>query len=134
LTAHLKELDRQVKEFEREIVAWHRNSELSRKLDIIPGIGPWRQVRWSRQSQMLAASRTVVRFQPGWAAKNKVDNTQGWLTELLKRRHPNIAAVALANKNVRTVWAILAHGSKCCGHSGFCQPRSYLVCHHCVIA
>jgi transposase len=40
LTAHLKELDRQVKEFEREIVAWHRNSELSRKLDIIPGIGP----------------------------------------------------------------------------------------------
>jgi transposase len=44
------------------------------------------------------------------AAKNKVDNTQGWLTNLLKRRHPNIAAVALANKNVRTVWAILAHG------------------------
>ena len=45
-------------------------------------------------------------------AKNKVDNTQGWLTNLLKRRHPNIAAVALANKNVRTVWAILAHGSE----------------------
>jgi transposase len=44
------------------------------------------------------------------AAKNKVDNTQGWLTNLLKRRHPNIAAVALANKSVRTVWAILAHG------------------------
>jgi transposase len=44
------------------------------------------------------------------AAKNKVDNTQGWLTNLLKRRHPNIAAVALANKNVRTVWALLAHG------------------------
>ena len=46
------------------------------------------------------------------AAKNKVDNTQGWLTNLLKRRHPNIAAVALANKNVRTVWAILAHGGE----------------------
>ena len=37
------------------------------------------------------------------AAKNKIDNTQGWLTNLLERRHPNIAAVALANKNVRTV-------------------------------
>jgi len=32
------------------------------------------------------------------------------VTNLLKRRHPNIAAVALANKNVRTVWALLAHG------------------------
>jgi transposase len=43
-------------------------------------------------------------------AAKKVDNTRGWLTNLLKRRHPNIAAVALAKKNVRTVWAILAHG------------------------
>jgi transposase len=40
LTEHLKELDRQVKEFEREIIAWHRSSELSRKLENIPGIGP----------------------------------------------------------------------------------------------
>jgi len=22
--------------------------------------------------------------------------------------------------------------SRCSGHCGFCQPRSYLVCHHCV--
>ncbi len=36
------------------------------------------------------------------AAKNKGDNTPGWLTNLLNRRHPNIAAVALANKNART--------------------------------
>ena len=46
------------------------------------------------------------------ATKAKVGNPQGWLTNLLKRRHPNIAAVALANKNVRTVWALLAHGRK----------------------
>jgi len=25
------------------------------------------------------------------------------------QRHPNIAAVALANKNARTAWALLAH-------------------------
>jgi transposase len=37
LTEHLKELDRQVKDFEKEIVAWHRSSELSRKLEKIPG-------------------------------------------------------------------------------------------------
>jgi len=33
-----------------------------------------------------------------------------WLTRLCARRHPNIAAVALANKNARIAWALLAHG------------------------
>jgi transposase len=149
LTQHLRELDRQVKEFEQEIIAWHRGSELSRKLEKIPGIGPLaasalvasiadarsfkngRQVSaWlglvPRQNSsggkpmllgmskrgdaylrtlLIHGARSAI-----LAAKNKIDNTQGWLTDLLKRRHPNIAAVALANKNVRTVWAILAHG------------------------
>jgi transposase len=44
------------------------------------------------------------------AAQRKTENTNVWLANLLTRRHPNIAAVALANKNVRAVWAILAHG------------------------
>jgi transposase len=149
LTMHLKELDRQVKEFEREIVDWHRSSELSRKLEKIPGIGPlaasalvasiadphsfkngreasaWlglvpRQHSSGGKPTLLAMSkrgdaylRTLLIHGARsaiLAAKNKVDNTQGWLTNLLKRRHPNIAAVALANKNVRTVWAMLAHG------------------------
>jgi transposase len=35
---------------------------------------------------------------------------EGWLDRLMKRRHHNIAAVALANKNARIVWALLAHG------------------------
>lgn len=34
----------------------------------------------------------------------------GWLARLAARRHPNIAAVALANKNARIIWALLAHG------------------------
>jgi transposase len=33
----------------------------------------------------------------------------GWLNALLLRRNPNVAAVALANKNARIVWALLAH-------------------------
>jgi transposase len=37
---HLKELDRQVGELEAQIKAWHRSSELSQKLEKIPGIGP----------------------------------------------------------------------------------------------
>jgi transposase len=33
-----------------------------------------------------------------------------WLLALVNRRNINVAAVALANKNVRTAWALLAHG------------------------
>lgn len=40
LLEHLKELDCQVQELEAQIVAWHRQSDLSRKLGQIPGIGP----------------------------------------------------------------------------------------------
>ena len=35
---------------------------------------------------------------------------RGWLARVAARRNPNIAAVALANKNARIVWALLAHG------------------------
>jgi len=38
------------------------------------------------------------------------DRAEGWLASVAARRNPNIAAVALANKNARTVWALLAHG------------------------
>jgi len=44
------------------------------------------------------------------AARRRNDSRNGWLTNLVSRRHANIAAVALANKNVRTVWTLLAHG------------------------
>jgi hypothetical protein len=44
------------------------------------------------------------------AARRRNDSRNSWLANLLTRRHPNIAAVALANKNVRIVWALLAHG------------------------
>lgn len=41
--------------------------------------------------------------------KLKLDQTSRWITELVQRRNKNVAAVALANKNARTVWALLAH-------------------------
>lgn len=43
------------------------------------------------------------------AAQRKVGAADTWLGNLLRRRHVNVAAVALANKNARTVWALLAH-------------------------
>ena len=39
LLDHLKVLDKQVDEIEAQIVAWHRQSADSKKLDQIPGIG-----------------------------------------------------------------------------------------------
>jgi transposase len=40
LMEHLKELDRQVRELEALIQAWHRENEASCKLAKVPGIGP----------------------------------------------------------------------------------------------
>ncbi len=52
---------------------------------------------------LIHGARAVIR-----AAQRKRMN-RGWLHELLKRRNPNVAAVALANKNARIAWALLAH-------------------------
>ena len=40
-------------------------------------------------------------------ARLKDDRLSQWITSLAERRHPNVAAVALANKTARTAWAML---------------------------
>lgn len=52
---------------------------------------------------LIHGARAVIRV-----AERK-PNADPWLKSLLARRHKNVAAVALANKNVRTIWALLAH-------------------------
>lgn len=46
------------------------------------------------------------------AQKRRACAEESWSSALAKRRHPNIAAVALANKNARIVWALLARGQE----------------------
>jgi transposase len=41
--------------------------------------------------------------------ERKPDQSERWLKDLLTRRNKNIAAVALAAKNARIAWALLAH-------------------------
>jgi len=41
--------------------------------------------------------------------ERKPDHADAWLNKLLARRNKNIAAVALAAKNARIAWALLAH-------------------------
>lgn len=40
----------------------------------------------------------------------KPEHSDSWLGKLASRRHHNVAVVALANKNARILWALLAHG------------------------
>jgi transposase len=40
------------------------------------------------------------------SAKHKQDAVSSWANQLMARRNNNIASVALANKNARTVWAL----------------------------
>ncbi|MET3794504.1 transposase [Aquamicrobium terrae] len=47
----------------------------------------------------------------GARAGGKQDPRSLWLDKLRQRRHPNVAAVALANKNARIVWAMLSAGT-----------------------
>ena len=44
-------------------------------------------------------------------AKNKDDRLSQWVTRLAARSHPNVAAVAMANKTTRMAWAMLKNGT-----------------------
>jgi transposase len=58
------------------------------------------------RSILVHGARAVVS-----QAHKKDDSLSRWLTELAKRSHPNVAAVALANKTVRIAWAMLRNGT-----------------------
>lgn len=51
---------------------------------------------------LIHGSRSVVK-----AAAKKDDAQSRWINDLVKRRNANIAAVAVANKNARIIWALL---------------------------
>ncbi len=142
---NLEHLVQQVLDLDAEILAWHKASEASLRLEKIPGIGPItasaivasvgnaanfkngrqmaahlglvpRQHSTGGKSTLLGISkrgdsylRTLLIH--GARAVIRFSKSNAWLDGLANRRHKNIAAVALANKNVRTIWALLAHNS-----------------------
>lgn len=53
---------------------------------------------------LIHGARSALRV-----AQRKTDYVSGWLSKLAERRHHNIAAVALANRNARIMWALLVH-------------------------
>ena len=44
-------------------------------------------------------------------AKHRDDPLSRWCTDIAQRRHPNVAAVALANKTVRMAWAMMQNNT-----------------------
>jgi transposase len=56
---------------------------------------------------LIHGARAALRF-----ASHKRDRRSVWIGALRDRRGPNIAAVALANKNARTLWALLTRAEE----------------------
>ena len=54
---------------------------------------------------LVHGARAVIRFD------EKKSEPESWLRQLIMRRNKNIAAVALANKNARVIWALLTKGA-----------------------
>ena len=149
LFEHFRELGEHVRELEQQIKVWHRESEASRRLEEIPGIGALTasalvatvgDAKSFKNGRQLAAWLGLVPRQASSGGKERLrgiskrgdvylrtllihgaravmfhrlrraDEASGWLMKLVSRRNRNVAAVALANKNARIVWALLAHG------------------------
>ena len=51
---------------------------------------------------LIHGARSLLRFVRATPEKNR------WLSDLMLRKNSNVAAVALANKNVRIIWALLS--------------------------
>jgi len=156
LLALWRHLDEQARQLERQIELWHRQSEASRRLAQIPGVGPItasallaaagadaRQFRNGRQlaawiglvprqhstggrqvllgiskrgdpylrALLIHGARSVIRVVRQRALAGIDTGANPWAQRLVQRRNANVAAVALANKNARTAWALLAHGA-----------------------
>jgi len=55
---------------------------------------------------LVHGARSMIR-----TAKDKDDRLSQWVMRIATARHPNIAAVALANKTARIAWAMITRGS-----------------------
>ena len=53
---------------------------------------------------LIHGARSVI-----YRVTQKADACSSWIGAVVNRRNTNVAAVALANKNARIVWALLAH-------------------------
>ena len=145
------ELDRiatRLAQIDKLMMRRHRQSEASRRLGHIPGVGPIGALSFAtrvdasqfRSGRHFAAWLGLVPKQYSTGGKTRLGpisragderlrqllvlgatavirhatpgcpNASPWLLKLLERKPRKLAAVALANKMARIIWAMLAHG------------------------
>ncbi len=151
LAAEHAQLKLRLRKVEAQLMAWHRQNALSRRLAEIPGIGPISAALLAMKVTDPHAFRSG-RDLSAWIGLTPKDHSTGgkqrlggitragdealrrvlvvgataivqqvkkgrghpspWLTALLKRKPPKLAAVALANKNVRIAWKLMVGGER----------------------
>jgi transposase len=144
-------LEERLGKVEKQLLAWHRADERSRRLAEIPSIGPigasliamklldpkmfgsgrdfaaWigltpkdhstagkqrlggitRAGDEALRSVLVAGATAVIQ-----QAQRGRSRPSPWLAELLKRKPPKLAAVALANKTARIAWKLMVSGQR----------------------
>ena len=142
------QLQQQIDEVDRRLMAWHRADACSRRLAKIPGVGPIGAVLLKMKTPDPGLFQSGHQFAAWIGLTPKDHSTAGkvrlgvitragdeglrsvlvvgatavirqvrcggraspWLAELLKRKPPKLAAVALANKMARIAWKLMVTG------------------------
>lgn len=151
LAAQLEMVKRQILEADRRVLAWHRNSKISKRLEAIPGVGPLvatalvasvPDATVFRSGRDLSAWIGLVPKQSSTGGKERLGSISKagnrylrqllvvgalsvirrakqvgytrhpWLVRLLERRSIKVAAIALANKIARIVWAMMVRDER----------------------
>lgn len=90
---------------------WRSGREFSASLGLVPThSGTGGKTRMGHISKRGDAYLRTLLIHGARAVIAQSKKKPQWLQELLLRRPPNVAAVALANKMARIAWAMVAHG------------------------
>lgn len=90
--------------------AWRSGREFSASVGLVPAhAGTGGKVRVGHLSKRGDAYLRTLLIHGARAVVHGAKDKPKWVEQLLARRPPNVAVVALANKMARTAWAIVAH-------------------------
>ena len=98
------ELRLQIKTIEKELLAWHRTSQESRRLETIPGVGFITATAIAATVTDPSHFRSSREFS-AWLGLTPLQNR--WINALLEKKSARLVSVAVANKTARIAWALL---------------------------